>query len=34
MKYLRIRCVNNVRGGNLVNVRYVQVKGMTKFNSS
>ena len=34
MKYLRIRCVNNVRGGNLVNVRYVQVKGMTKFGSS
>lgn len=33
MKYLRIRCVNNVRGGNLVNVRYVQVKGLTKFNS-
>jgi hypothetical protein len=34
MKYLRIRCVNNIRGGNLVNVRYVQVRGLTKFNSS
>lgn len=33
MKYLRIRCVNNVRGGNLVNIRYLQVRGLTKFNS-
>ena len=33
MKYLRIRCVSNVRGGNLLNVRYVVVKGLTKFNS-
>jgi hypothetical protein len=33
MRYLRIRCVNNVRGGNLINVRYVQIKGLTKFNS-
>lgn len=27
-KYVRIRCVNNIRGGNLVNVRYVQIKGL------
>lgn len=26
--YVRIRCVNNVRGGNLVNVRYISVKGL------
>lgn len=30
-KYIRIRCLNNVRGGNLVNVRYVVVKGLNKF---
>lgn len=29
-KYLRLRCVNNVRGGNLVNVRYVLVRGILK----
>jgi len=29
-KYLRIRCVNNIRGGNIVNVRYVVVKGLVK----
>ena len=28
-KFVRVRCVNNVRGGNLVNLRYVQVKGLT-----
>lgn len=27
-KYVRIRCVNNVRGGNLVNVRYISIKGL------
>lgn len=27
-KYLRLRCVNNVRGGNLVGVRFVQIKGL------
>lgn len=27
-KYLRIRCINNVRGGNLTNVRFVQIKGL------
>ena len=27
-KYLRVRCVNNVRGGNLVNVRLIQIKGL------
>ena len=27
-KYVRIRCVNNIRGGNLVNVRYIQIKGL------
>ena len=27
-KYLRVRCVNNVRGGNLVNLRLIQVKGL------
>ena len=31
MKYLRIRCLNHVRGGNLINVRYVVVKGLNKF---
>ena len=29
-KYLRVRCLNNIRGGNLVNVRYVQVKGLLR----
>lgn len=33
MKYLRLRCINNVRGGNLVNIRYIQIKGLAKFNS-
>jgi len=27
-KYVRVRCVNNIRGGNLVNVRFIQVKGL------
>ena len=27
-KYVRVRCVNNVRGGNLVDVRFIQVKGL------
>jgi hypothetical protein len=31
-KYLKIRCLNNVRGGNLVNVRYVAIKGLVKGN--
>lgn len=29
-KHLRVRCVNNIRGGNIVNVRYVVVKGLIK----
>jgi len=29
-KYLRIRCVNNIRGGNIVNVRHIVVKGLNK----
>jgi hypothetical protein len=29
-KYIRLRCINNVRGGNLVNVRYILVKGLVK----
>jgi hypothetical protein len=33
-KYLRVRCVNNVRGGNLVNIRYLAIKGLTKFNTA
>lgn len=33
-KYLRVRCINNVRGGNLVNVRYVQIRGLAKANSA
>lgn len=27
-KHLRIRCTNNIRGGNLVNVRFVQIRGL------
>ena len=27
-KHLRIRCINNIRGGNLVNIRFVQIKGI------
>jgi len=27
-RYVRVRCLNNVRGGNLVNVRFVQVRGL------
>ena len=27
-KYVRIRCVNNVRGGNLINVRYIRINGL------
>lgn len=30
-KYIRVRCINNVRGGNLVNIRYIQIKGLAKF---
>lgn len=27
-KYLRVRCVNNVRGGNLINIRHISVIGL------
>jgi len=27
-KHVRIRCVNNIRGGNLVSVRFIQVRGL------
>ncbi len=27
-KYLRVRCLNNTRGGNIVNVRYISVRGL------
>ena len=27
-KYVRVRCVTNIRGGNLVNVRQIQIKGL------
>lgn len=33
-KYIRVRCINNIRGGNLVNIRYITVKGLTKFQGS
>eukprot|EP00744_Colponema_vietnamica_P000651 GILI01001143.1.p1 GENE.GILI01001143.1~~GILI01001143.1.p1 ORF type:complete len:753 (+),score=218.18 GILI01001143.1:205-2463(+) len=29
-KYLRVKCLNNVRGGNIVSVRQVRVKGLPK----
>ena len=29
-KYLRVRCINNIRGGNLVNVRHIIVRGLIK----
>ena len=29
-KYLRIKCLNNVRGGNIVNVRHVLIKGLNR----
>jgi hypothetical protein len=33
-KYMRLRCINNVRGGNLVNIRFIQIKGLSKFGGS
>ena len=27
-KYIRIKCINNIRGGNFVNIRFIQVKGL------
>ena len=27
-KYLRVKCMNNVRGGNIVSVRHIVVKGL------
>ena len=29
-KYVRISCLNNVRGGQIVSVRYVMVKGLNR----
>jgi hypothetical protein len=29
-KYLRVRCVNNVRGGNIVTVRLIMIKGLNR----
>ena len=29
-KYVRVRCLNNVRGGNIVNVRYIVIKGLLR----
>ena len=29
-KYLRIKCLNNVRGGNIVSIRHVVVRGLPK----
>lgn len=28
-RHLRIKCLNNIRMGNIVNVRFVVVKGLT-----
>ena len=29
-KYIRIRCLNNIRGGQIISVRYVMIKGLNK----
>ena len=29
-KYLRISCINNIRGGQIVSVRYIMVKGLNR----
>ena len=29
-KYFRVKCVNNVKGGNIVSIRYIVVKGIIK----
>lgn len=29
-KYLRIKCLNNARGGNIVSIRHVMVRGLPK----
>lgn len=29
-KYLRVKCANNLRGGNIVGVRYVIIKGLNR----
>lgn len=29
-KFIRIRCLNNIRGGQIVSVRYIMVKGLNK----
>jgi len=29
-KYLRVRCVNNIRGGNIVSVRFIMIKGLNR----
>jgi len=29
-KYVRIRCLNNIRGGQIVSTRYIMIKGLNK----
>ena len=29
-KYLRVRCLNNIRGGNIVSVRQIMIKGLNR----
>ena len=29
-KYIRVRCLNNIRGGQIVSVRFVMVKGLNR----
>jgi len=29
-KFVRLRCINNIRGGNLVSVRYIEIKGLPR----
>ena len=26
-KYLRLRCLNNIRGGNIINTRHISIRG-------
>jgi len=33
-KHLRVRCVNNIRGGNIVSVRLIMVKGLNRTDQS
>ena len=29
-RYLRLKCLNNIRGGNIVSVRHIMVKGLNR----